>query len=103
MPASSPGCHPQLLLWWAPYEDFPGGAVAPRVPWTAAVDLAKSGGPAASPVWLECAVLDGEAAADVARFARGVPPAVVVEQAGISYAIAVRPIYPDEVGSVACP
>jgi hypothetical protein len=100
---AEPWAPPALLLWWAPYEDFPGGAVAPRVPWTAAVDLAKAGGPAASPVWLECAVLAGEAAADVARFARGVPPAVVVEQAGISYAIAVRPIYPDEVGSIACP
>jgi len=30
-------------------------------------------------------------------------PGVVVEHAGISYGIAVRPIYPDEVGSIACP
>jgi hypothetical protein len=48
-------------------------------------------------------VLEGEAAADVAGFARGVPPGVVVEQGGLSYGIAVRPIYPDEVGTIACP
>lgn len=98
-----PWAPPELLLWWGSYEDFPGGAVAPRVSWTPAVDLATAGAPAATPVWSRCAVLEGVAAADVARFARGVPPGVVVEQAGISYGVAVRPIYPDEVGSVACP
>ncbi len=98
-----PWAPPALLLWWGPYEDFPGGAVAPRVSWTPAVDLATAGAPAATPVWSRCAAVDGAAAADVAGFARGVPPGVVVEQAGISYAIAVRPIYPDELGSVACP
>lgn len=93
----------ELVLWWGPYEDFPGGAVAPRVSWTPAVDLAAAGAPAATPVWSRCAVLEGAAAADVAGFARGVMPGVVVEQAGISYGVAVRPIYPDEVGSIACP
>jgi len=58
---------------------------------------------AATPVSSRCAVLDGAVAADVAGFARGVPPGVVVEQAGISYGVTVRPIYPDEVSSVACP
>lgn len=94
---------PALLLWWGPYEDDPGGAVASRVPWTPAVDLATAGAPAATPVWSRCAVLEGEAAAEVTGFARGVPPGIVVEQAGLSYGIAVRPIYPDELGSVACP
>jgi hypothetical protein len=98
-----PWAPPALLLWWGPYEDFPGGAVAPRVSWTPAVDLATAGAPAATPVWSRCAVLEGEAAADVAGFARGVPPGVVVEQGGLSYGIAVRPIYPDEQGTVACP
>ncbi len=98
-----PWTPPALLLWWGPHEDFPGGAVAPRVPWTAPVDLATAGAPASSPVWSRCAVLEGAAVSDVAAFARGVRPGVVVEQAGSSYSIAVRPIYPDEVGSVACP
>lgn len=99
-----PWAPPQLLLlWWGPYEDFPGGAVAPRVSWRPAVDLAAAGAPAATPVWSRCAVLEGAAAADVAGFARRVPPGVVVEQAGVSYGVAIRPIYPDEVGSVGCP
>jgi hypothetical protein len=94
---------PALLLWWSPYEDFPGGAVAPRVPWTPGFDLAGAGGLVASPVWERCDLLDGADAAEVARFARGVPPGVVVEQGGVSYAVGVRPVYPDELGSVACP
>lgn len=98
-----PWTPPALLLWWGPYEDFPGGAVAPRVSWTPAVDLATAGAPAMTPVWSRCAVLVGAAASDVAGFTRAVPPGVVVEQAGLSYGIAVRPIYPDELGSVACP
>ncbi len=100
---NQPWTPPALLLWWGPYEDFPGGAVAPRLPWTPAVDLATAGAPAATPVWSRCAVLDGPAAADVATFARAVPSGVVVEQAGLSYGVAVRPLYPDELGSVGCP
>jgi hypothetical protein len=100
---TEPWTPPALLLWWGPYEDYPGGAVAPRVPWTPAVDLAMAGEPVASPVWSRCAVLEGATAADVAAFARGVPPGVVVEQAGTSYGVAIRPVYPDELGAVACP
>jgi hypothetical protein len=98
-----PWTPPALLLWWAPHEDFPGGAVAPRVPWTPSVDLATAGAPAMTPVWSRCAVLEGAAASDVARFTRAVPPGIVVEQGGVSYGVAVRPIYPDELGSVTCP
>ena len=98
-----PWTPPGLLLWWSPYEDFPGGAVAPRVPWTPAIDLATAGAPADTPVWTRCALLAGDDAAEVAAFARSVPPGVVVAQAGASYGIAVRPVYPDELGSVACP
>jgi hypothetical protein len=100
---ADPWTPPALLLWWGPYEDFPGGAVAPRVPWTPGVDLATAGASVSSPVWARCAVLEGAAAADVAAFAARVPPGVVVQQAGASYGLAVRPVYPDELGAVACP
>jgi hypothetical protein len=97
----APWTPPALLLWWSGYEDFPGGAVAPRVPWTPAVDLATAGAAVRHPIFQRCVRVDGAAAAEVAQFVRALRSDVVVEQGGDSYALGVRPIYPDE-QDVAC-
>jgi len=47
--------------------------------------------------------VEGAAAAAVAELTRTIPHDVAVEQDGSRYQVTVRPIYPDEVGSVGCP
>jgi hypothetical protein len=104
MAGTDPWTPPALLLWWGVYEGAPSGAEPDHlVPWTAPVDLAADGGLVGIPLFSRCLRLDGADAAAVADFALTVPPDVVVEQDGTRYGIGVRPIYPDEVGMVACP
>ena len=81
----------------------PSGIEPRVVAWTPPVDLATAGAPVDNPVYARCALVEGSAAAAVAELTRTIPVDVAVEQAGSRYQVAVRPVYPDEVGSVACP
>ncbi len=99
----APYTPPALLLWWAPFDAAPSGIEPRVVPWTPPLDLATAGAPVDNPVYARCALVEGAAAAAVAELTRTIPHDVAVEQGGSRYQVAVRPIYPDEVGSVACP
>ncbi len=91
---------PAVLLW----IEEPGEGLMPRAaPWTPHVDLATAGAPVENQFFDRCVRIDGQAAVDVTDFVRGLPSDVRVEQAGRSYGIAVRPIYPDQLDDVQCP
>jgi hypothetical protein len=99
-----PYVPPALLLWWGAHEEAPSGMQPRLAAWTAPVDLATAGvGTRNVPLYGRCVRLDGEAASAVAALVNTLSPQTIVEQAGIRYAIAVRPIYPDEGAAVTCP
>jgi hypothetical protein len=97
-----PYTPPAILLFWAPFEAEATGAPPRVVPWTAPVDLAAAGVPIQTPIWRRCALLVGAEAAAVVAVARPLPIDIVVEQAGTRYVLAIRPILPDELGTIAC-
>jgi hypothetical protein len=56
-----------------------------------------------SRVHARCVRLEGDDAAAVTALVSTLAPETIVEQAGVRYAVAVRPIYPDEGAAVTCP
>lgn len=103
MAGREPFVPPALLLWSSRYEEAPSGMQPTLAAWTAAVDLAADGVPTpANPIYSHCIRLEGAAAAEVAALVRTLAAETIVEQAGVRYAIAVRPIYPDEGDAVTC-
>jgi hypothetical protein len=95
---------PALLLWWGRYEEAPSGIRPKLAAWTAPVDLSTAGVPTpANPIYERCLRLDGADASAVGAVAGTLAPDMIVEQAGARYAVAVRPIYPDEGARVRCP
>ena len=87
---------PAILLWSVDPDEE--GTAPQAVPWSPPVDLATAGVAVDNPVYQRCVRLEGDVAGEVADFLRGLPGDALVEQAGTRYGVAVRPIYPDELG-----
>jgi len=103
MAGREPYAPPALLLWSTRYEEAPSGMQPRLAAWTAPVDLAAAGeATPTKPIYTRCVRLEGADAATVSALVSTLAPDTVVEQAGIRYAIAVRPIYPDEGAGVTC-
>lgn len=103
MAGREPYAPSALLLWSGIYEEAPSGMQPRLAAWTAPVDLATAGAPTPTkPIYARCVRLEGAAAAAVAALVGTLAPETIVEQAGVRYAIAVRPIYPDEGAGVTC-
>jgi hypothetical protein len=97
-----PYLPPALLLWSGAWD--PGAGAPTAVPWSLPIDLAAAGSATPDvPVYGRCLLVEGALAQDVARFAASMPSDRQVELDGTLYDIGLRPIYPDEVGTVACP
>jgi hypothetical protein len=97
-----PWTPPALLVWWRP--ELPADANAEIVRWrTATIDFEAAGHPVEHPVWSQCARLDGNQAAEVARLARSLPIDHLVEQEGGRYGLVLRPIHEDEIDDIDCP
>lgn len=103
MAGREPYAPPALLLWSGRYEEAPSGLQPRLAAWTAPVDLLTAGvATPRNPIYARCVRLEGDDAAAVAALVSTLSPETIVEQAGTRYAIAVRPIYPDEGAAVTC-